>query len=186
MNDKCNACYDCLNDPDKGLENPILCRMILCVKCGNKRCPHATNHNLKCVGSKESAIPIKPESNNTRNTMKDKIKKRKTYELRLTKMELVHMRDLLSIIIPSDTKKTLSQILADLEDRAPVEEKLWNKIIGVCKEASLPTGEEAPDYIVSPTAPPPMSVFQISDDDDEADEEEAHESHGFLKNEEEE
>ena len=31
-----------------------------------------------------------------------------------------------------------------------------------------------------------MSVFQISDDDDEADEEEAHESHGFLKNEEEE
>ena len=27
--------------------------MILCVTCGNKRCPHATNHKLKCTGSNE-------------------------------------------------------------------------------------------------------------------------------------
>jgi hypothetical protein len=25
--------------------------MILCPKCGNKRCPHASDHNLVCTGS---------------------------------------------------------------------------------------------------------------------------------------
>ncbi|MDP9651902.1 hypothetical protein [Paraburkholderia caledonica] len=28
-------------------------RMVLCPKCGNKRCPHATNHVLACTGSNE-------------------------------------------------------------------------------------------------------------------------------------
>jgi ribosomal protein L40E len=26
---------------------------IVCKKCGNKRCPHATNHRLKCTNSNE-------------------------------------------------------------------------------------------------------------------------------------
>lgn len=25
--------------------------MVLCPKCGNKRCPHAENHKYKCTGS---------------------------------------------------------------------------------------------------------------------------------------
>jgi len=29
-------------------------RMQVCPKCGNKRCPKATDHNLKCTGSNES------------------------------------------------------------------------------------------------------------------------------------
>lgn len=28
-------------------------RMILCPKCGNKRCPHATDHRNACTGSNE-------------------------------------------------------------------------------------------------------------------------------------
>lgn len=28
-------------------------RMILCPKCGNKRCPHSTFHKNKCTGSNE-------------------------------------------------------------------------------------------------------------------------------------
>jgi hypothetical protein len=28
--------------------------MILCPKCGNKRCPHATDHRHECTGSNES------------------------------------------------------------------------------------------------------------------------------------
>ena len=28
-------------------------RMILCQICGNKRCPHATNHNNECTNSNE-------------------------------------------------------------------------------------------------------------------------------------
>jgi len=32
-------------------------RMILCPECGNKRCPKATNHELKCTGSNEPGQP---------------------------------------------------------------------------------------------------------------------------------
>jgi hypothetical protein len=53
MNEKCGTCYNCLDDPDKGLENPVLYMMILCVKCGNKRCPHSTDHKHECTGSNE-------------------------------------------------------------------------------------------------------------------------------------
>jgi hypothetical protein len=37
-------CYTCTKDHT---------RMILCPTCGNKRCPHATNHNLVCTNSNE-------------------------------------------------------------------------------------------------------------------------------------
>lgn len=29
-------------------------RMILCDSCGNKRCPHASDHNLQCTNSNET------------------------------------------------------------------------------------------------------------------------------------
>jgi hypothetical protein len=31
-----------------------MARMFLCEKCGNKRCPHAADHNLPCTGSNAS------------------------------------------------------------------------------------------------------------------------------------
>jgi hypothetical protein len=51
----CGNCYRCLD----GLKNEsgfpiLLSKMILCPECGNKRCPHATDHRLKCTGSNES------------------------------------------------------------------------------------------------------------------------------------
>ena len=33
--------------------DPRLMRMFLCETCGNKRCPHATDHRLDCTGSNE-------------------------------------------------------------------------------------------------------------------------------------
>jgi len=93
---------------------------------------------------------------------KEKIKKRKTYDLRLTRTELAHLRDLFSVVLPPDTKKTMSQHLAELEDRLYVEDKLWTKISDLLSEANLPNGDEAPDYIVAPIAPPPMGVFPLS------------------------
>lgn len=36
-----------------GLVDPRLQRMFLCDTCGNKRCPHATDHRLPCTGSNE-------------------------------------------------------------------------------------------------------------------------------------
>jgi hypothetical protein len=44
------ACYNCMKakDPDH-----VLTHMIVCGTCGNKRCPHATDHTLTCTGSNE-------------------------------------------------------------------------------------------------------------------------------------
>ena len=54
---KCH-CYECVKDIDAypnfpGIKIPSL-QMILCPECGNKRCPHATDHRLPCTGSNES------------------------------------------------------------------------------------------------------------------------------------
>ena len=50
-------CYECLKDVDAypnflGLKIPST-TMILCPQCGNKRCPHATDHSLPCTDSND-------------------------------------------------------------------------------------------------------------------------------------
>jgi len=37
--------------------NPGFLGMILCKHCGNKRCPHATDHNNDCTNSNEPGQP---------------------------------------------------------------------------------------------------------------------------------
>ena len=50
-------CLQCLRDRDERTGDwnmPIeFTRMILCATCGNKRCPHATDHRHACTGSNE-------------------------------------------------------------------------------------------------------------------------------------
>lgn len=98
--------------------------------------------------------------------MSDKveIKRRKTYGLRLTKFELLHLRDLFSVLLPPEGQRTMSQALAELESRTLVESVLWKKVSTACVEAGLPMDDDAPDYVVAPASPPPMSVFQLSSD----------------------
>lgn len=48
----CGACNRCL-PPE--LKAPI--RMVVCRKCGNKRCPHANDHANECTGSNEPGQP---------------------------------------------------------------------------------------------------------------------------------
>lgn len=48
-------CHKCVTERDEriaGLPYAVS-RMILCPKCGNKRCPHATDHRLACTESNE-------------------------------------------------------------------------------------------------------------------------------------
>jgi hypothetical protein len=104
--------------------------------------------------------------------MKKDIKTRKTYDLRLTKFELLHLRDLFSVVLPPDVSKTLSQALAQLEERSLVESMLWSKIAAACEVAGLPMGDEAPDYVVAPNTPPGLGVFQLASDPPEGEEEE--------------
>ncbi len=49
----CN-CHKCTEAMHKERPATIPIRMmILCSKCGNKRCPHATDHELDCTGSND-------------------------------------------------------------------------------------------------------------------------------------
>lgn len=48
------GCYACLDVPGLGsIRNPADQFMILCEHCGNKRCPHATDHCNECTRSNE-------------------------------------------------------------------------------------------------------------------------------------
>lgn len=51
----CHRCINEFNIVDKDMPMFLLdsVRMILCPKCGNKRCPHASDHRLECTGSNE-------------------------------------------------------------------------------------------------------------------------------------
>lgn len=42
---KC-GCHQCIND-----RGELALHFVVCKTCGNKRCPHATNHRLACTGS---------------------------------------------------------------------------------------------------------------------------------------
>ena len=51
-------CYNCNKDrKDKSGFPYALTRMIVCPECGNKRCPHSTDHNLTCTGSNDPGQP---------------------------------------------------------------------------------------------------------------------------------
>lgn len=93
---------------------------------------------------------------------KIEIKRRKTFSLRLTKFELLHLRDLMSVLLPPDAKQTLSQAMASLENRQMIEAVLWKKLSEACQSADLPTGDDAPDYIIAPISAPPIGVFQLA------------------------
>lgn len=60
----CNRCHTCLDVVDAARRSvdpndmsSMFRGMVLCVECGNKRCPHATDHRLDCTGSNEVGQP---------------------------------------------------------------------------------------------------------------------------------
>lgn len=54
------TCHRCIEEHDlrgtSGLPLNVE-RMILCPKCGNKRCPKASDHRLECTGSNKPGQP---------------------------------------------------------------------------------------------------------------------------------
>lgn len=93
------------------------------------------------------------------------IKPKTTFSLTLSKQELVHLRDLFGVLLPADMKATISQSLAASQGRHLVESKLWNKIASLCEKANVPCGDEAPDFIVTMSAPPQLNVFEMMPED---------------------
>ena len=90
------------------------------------------------------------------------IKQRKTFNIRLTKFELLHLRDLFSVSLPPEMKDTLSQRLAQSQDRTLVEARLWQKLARVCIESGLPMDDDAPDFVVSASGAPAIGVFELA------------------------
>lgn len=103
------------------------------------------------------------------------IKRRKTFTLRLTKFELLHLRDLFSVVLPPEMKETLSARLAQSQDRSLVEAKLWQKLARVCHEAELPMDDDAPDFVVAASGSPPVGVFELAHEPAGGEEEEPEE-----------
>jgi hypothetical protein len=51
---ECHYCIESRGIEDEGGVLPLnLAKMIVCPICGNKRCPHASDHRLACTGSNE-------------------------------------------------------------------------------------------------------------------------------------
>lgn len=117
--------------------------------------------------------------------MTKKLRKRKTIPLRVTRLELVHLRDLFSVLLSNKADKTLSQALAEAEGRSLIEARLWQRLVEVCREANLPMGEDAPDFICAAVlSPPPVGVFRIAQDPDEVEVDDSQPAHVFGKDEE--
>lgn len=107
------------------------------------------------------------------------IKKNKTYTLNLTKFELIHLRDLFGVALPPSLTKTVSQALAETEERSMVETSLWNKIVSKCKSAKVPLNEHAPDFICAGASSPPIGVFRLASEPPTETTEDEHESNPF-------
>ena len=89
------------------------------------------------------------------------------FKVKLTKVQLTHLRDMLGIVLPPDTKTTVSEALATIENRRFDEMKLWEKVKKACVKADIPVENDAPDFVVSMESHPTLSVYKLSEDDDE-------------------
>ena len=99
-------------------------------------------------------------------------KENEVYQLMLTRHQLLHLRDLMSVLIATPTIVTVSQALAITGERQCVESTLWENIAALCVEAKLATGANAPDYVVSLAAPPTLGVFEVDSEGSGNEEEE--------------
>ena len=83
------------------------------------------------------------------------------YDLELTAPELIHIRDLFSVISP-DVTKTLSQKLSMANGMGIHEAKLWKKICIACLTAGIPVGAAAPDYLATDISQPKIDIFPLN------------------------
>lgn len=89
------------------------------------------------------------------------LRPRQVHKLGLDTVELVHLRDLFSVLLPPAADKSISQVLAASASRPFTEARLWNKIQALCTATGVPVGDAAPDFIVTIAAAPELTVFQI-------------------------
>jgi hypothetical protein len=102
-----------------------------------------------------------------KKTKKKSVKETKgieSFPVNFTKLELVHLRDLFSIVLPVAMNSTVSQRLAQAEGRPMIEALLWQKLVTACEAADIALNDDAPDYVVGPASTPEISVFPMAHD----------------------
>lgn len=106
-----------------------------------------------------------------RPSKKRKKKDVELYPLQLTKDELAHIRNMMSIVLPPTGDVRLGEALAHAtEADDDIDSSLWDKVWALCEEVGLEVGDDAPDFIVGPSEPTPLKVYRVNLDEDEDEE----------------
>lgn len=95
------------------------------------------------------------------NNVESSIDPSKLFAIKLSRCELIHLRDILSIRLPPTFDVTLSEDLAQKTNRRMVEKTLWNKLGNACETANIALGDEAPDFVINISGPAPVNVFEV-------------------------
>ena len=102
-----------------------------------------------------------------KKTSKQKSKKKpkqplvETVTIELTKPELVHVRDMLSVLVPNDPPVTISEVLARRLDKVGSESSLWAKVVLACADVGVSCGKDTQDYVVMNASQPALDVFAV-------------------------
>lgn len=119
---------------------------------------------------------IKKPTSKKATTKKTVKKELETFEVKLTKPELEHLRDVMSVLIPSDEDPiSISVVLAKAKSSLEAEQLLWQKLVKVFETAEVDMEDDVPNYMVTPVTIPAMSICQVEfncDDCEEATESE--------------
>lgn len=91
--------------------------------------------------------------------------KKDSIRLTLTRDELIHLRDLMSVVLPPNGDKTVSSALSSLTKNQVKEGILWNKIIDLCVKNKIEIGSDAPDFYLDFAVPPSIGVFASSSEE---------------------
>lgn len=84
------------------------------------------------------------------------------FMLGLNRAELIHLRNLMSIMLPPSGEETVGQQLARNTGLPFAETSLWQKISIACEDAGVAVGDEAPDFALAPSALPVLEVIQVN------------------------
>jgi hypothetical protein len=97
----------------------------------------------------------------TKSPKKKSTPPKKNTTIELSNTELEHLRNVMSIILPSEDGVTVSAALARLTKMPKAEASLWKKLVAACKSSGVNLETRAPDFAVVPTAPPPMDIILL-------------------------
>ena len=93
----------------------------------------------------------------------------KTYDLKLSRDELEHLRALMGVTIVVSNSQ-VSDPVSKLMD-AKQDSKIWNRLVKLCKAANVPI-DEAPDHAISMSQMYSINIVKYNSEADDGNESE--------------